>query len=125
MANEEQGNDSYKMLMGALDVFNEALDQYREKPVIKSLISLIDKHAEGRKFGVAVYDSDPDKPFDYFTLRLHNKRLELAARGKYSPDIDWKASMDYLKDVNQNSEDYIRNPLKLDFDWLKDRLKGA
>lgn len=125
MTTEREGRDSYEMLMGALDVFNEAMDKFRDKPVIKSVLSLIDKQAEGRKFGVAVYDSDPDQPFDYFTLRLHNKRLELASRGKDSPDVDWKTSIDYLEDVNQNSQDYISNPLKLDFEWLKHRLKDA
>ncbi len=125
MTTEREGRDSYKMLMGALDVFNDAMDKYRDKPVIKSLMELIDKQAEGKKFGVAVYDSDPDQPFDYFTLRLHNKRLELASRGKDSPDIDWKASIDYLEDVNDNADEYISNPLKLDFDWLKSRLKDA
>ncbi len=125
MTTEREGHDSYKMLMGALDVLNEAMDKYRDKPIIRDIMSLVDEQAAGRKFGVAVYDNDPDKPFDYYTIRLHNKRMELVSRGKDSPDIDWKVSMEYLKDVNEDPDAYISNPLKLDLDWLKHRLSDA
>ncbi|PLW70667.1 hypothetical protein [Pseudohalioglobus lutimaris] len=125
MKNEQDNHDSYALIMGALDVFNAAMDKYREKPVIKNIVSLVDEQAEGRKLGVAVYADDPDSPFDYFTLRLHNKRLEFDSRGKDAPDVDWKVSTDYLESINADPEKYIDNPLKLDFDWLKNRLQDA
>lgn len=125
MTTQREGHDSYKMLNGALDVVNESMDKYRDKPVIKSVMSLVDDQTAGRKFGVAIYGENPEHPFDYYTIRLHNKRLEMVSRGKDHPDIDWKVSIDYLEDINDEPQKYVDNPLKLDFDWLKHRLQDV
>jgi hypothetical protein len=111
--------------MGALGVTNTAMENMRDKPVIKEVLKLVDKHAAGRKFGVAVYGGDADHPYDYYTVRLNQSRIEFVSRGKDEPDVDWKVSADYLRDINENSDDYIKNPLKLDLDWLKSRLQDA
>jgi len=125
MTSKRESHDSYDMFMGALDVLNQSLENFRDKPVLKEILSLIDDQSAGRKFGVAIYAEDPEKPFDYYTIRLHNKRFEIVSRGKDAPDIDWKVSTDYLEDINSNSGDYIKNPLKFDLDWLKHRLSDA
>lgn len=125
MTSKRESHDSYDMFTGALDVLNEAMENLRDKPLLKEILSLVDGQAAGRKFGVAIYADNPDKPFDYYTIRLHNKRFEIASRGKDAPDIDWKVSIDYLKDINSNPQDYISNPLKLDLEWLKTRLSDA
>ena len=125
MSKNSESNDSYDLFMGALDVTNEALDKLREKPLIKDLVKLMDKHAEGRKLGVAVYSDDPSKPHDYFTVRVHNQSLQLDSRGKDAPEIDWKVSTDYLKQINEDPQAFIDNPLKLDLEWLKSRLTDA
>ena len=125
MSTNTGSNDSYDLFMGALEVTNKALDSLRSKPVIKEMVSLMDKHAEGRKFGVAVYGSNPDNPHDYYTVRIQNSSLQLASRGKDEPDIDWKVSTDYLKQINDDPQAFIDNPLKLDLEWLKSRLDDA
>ncbi len=125
MSTAQTKHDSYDSFMNTLDVFNDAMDKLRDKPLIKDLMSLVDKQTAGRQFGIAVYGDNPDKPFDYYTVRLHNQRLELVSRGKDAPDLDWKVSIDYLEDVAENPEKYIDNPAKLDFEWLKHRLQDA
>ncbi|MCB1688508.1 MAG: hypothetical protein KDI33_08485 [Halioglobus sp.] len=125
MASEAKSEDSYKLFMEALEVTNSALEELRDKPVIKNVLELIDEHASGRKFGVAIYADSPDDPFDYYTVRLNQRRIEFVSRGKDEPDIAWKVSTEYLRDVVENSDDYISNPLKLDLDWLKQRLQDA
>tara|TARA_R110002072_G_scaffold136302_3_gene278660 strand:+ start:962 stop:1342 length:381 start_codon:yes stop_codon:yes gene_type:complete len=125
MTTERKSNDSYDLFMGALDVINDALNKLRDKPLIKNIINLMDEQAEGRKFGVAVYDTDVDSPHDYFTIRMHNESLQLASHGKDAPDIDWKVSMEFLRDINENPQKYIDDPWKLDIEWLKDRLQSA
>jgi hypothetical protein len=125
MSSKRESHDSYAMFTGALDVLNDAMKNLREKPVVKDVLSLVDDQTAGRKFGVAIYASDPENPFDYYTIRLHNQRFEMVSRGKDAPDIDWKVSTDYLEDINSNPDDYISNPLKLDLDWIKTRLSDA
>jgi hypothetical protein len=125
MTTDPNTNDSYKLFMGALEVSNRALEEVQDTPVINKLAGLMEKQASGRHFGVAVYAKDASTPHDYFTVRVHNHELQLVSHGKESPDIDWKVSVDYLRDINAQPEAYIRNPLKLDLDWLKHRLGDA
>lgn len=119
---ETQRNDTYGLFMSALDVVNEALQTHRDSAVLGPLLQGGEKLLGGKQFGVAIYRDDPDTPFDYFTLRLTGGRFELLARGKEAPDIAWKVSQDYLRDVADNPQDYIDNPAKLDLDWLRHRV---
>jgi len=121
----DRGHDTYALFMGALDVSNKALDEMRDTPVIKNLLAMMEKQASGHHFGVAVYKDDASTPHDYFTVRVQNETIQLVAHGKETPDIDWKVSVEYLRDLNDKPQDYIENPLKLDFDWLAHRLRDA
>jgi hypothetical protein len=119
---EQESAPTYDLFMGTVDVINEAIEENADKPVVKNVIDIADKLASGKQFGVAVYKEDPDKPFDYFTVRLQDKKVQLAARGKESPDIAWKVSQHYLATVCDNPRRYIDNPARLDLDWLKSRI---
>ncbi|MEA3643383.1 MAG: hypothetical protein VBE63_26130 [Lamprobacter sp.] len=125
MQTNAQTNDAYELFMGALDVSNRALEEVRDRPVVKKMVEMMEKQASGKKFGVAVYNGDASTPHDYFTVRVQNHHLQLASHGKDSPDIDWKVSMAYLRDINENPQAYIDNPLKIDFDWLKHRIQDG
>ena len=113
---------TYDLFMGYLDVVNEALDKHEDTPVIGDLANWITDLSESKKIGAAIYDSDPDSPFDYFTVRIANGKVQLDSRGKNEPDVDWRVSQDFLQEVNENPEKYVDNPLKLDLDWLKSRV---
>lgn len=116
--------DIYTLFMHAVDVTNEALAKHSDKPFYSQVIGGAENILAGRELGVAVYKETTDKPFDYFTLRFDNGKFELAARGKESPDVAWKVSEEYLEKVYSDPERYINNPLLLDIDWLKSRLKS-
>ena len=81
-----------------------------------------EKIGDGKKYGAAIYKSDPQEPFDYFTVRLSDGKVELDSRGKGDPDIDFRVAQDFLVDVNKHPKDYVDNPAKLNIDWLKSRL---
>ncbi|HBO12895.1 MAG TPA: hypothetical protein DD491_08945 [Halieaceae bacterium] len=115
-------NDTYGLFMEALDVVNTAISEHKDGQLMGGLLTAADKTIGGKHLGVAVYRDDPDTPFDYFTLRFTNERLELLARGKDEPEIAWKVSQDYLRDLVDNPRDYIDNPARLDLDWLRDRV---
>jgi hypothetical protein len=114
--------NTYDLFMGYLDTVNEALDAHSDTPVIGQVLSLMKKAGSGKKFGAAIYKSDPQSPFDYFTVRLANGKFELDARGKDDPDIDWRVSQEFLVNVNEEPQKYIDNPALLDLDWIKTRL---
>jgi hypothetical protein len=108
--------------MKTLDVFNEAIAAHESASPYREILAMGDKLFGGKNVGVAVYKDNPDQPFDYFTVRFLNGKLELVARGKQEPEIAWKVSQDYLSKVSENPRDYIDNPVKLDWDWLKSRI---
>lgn len=122
MSQQAENTNTYDLFMGYLDVVNEALDKQRDTPVIGELTKLITNLGQSKKISAAIYKSDPDSPFDYFTVRIADGGVQLDARGKNEPDIDWRVSQDYLVKVSEDPKSYIDNPLKLDIDWLKSRV---
>jgi len=125
MTTDAASNDTYTLFMGALDVSNKALAGVRDTPIVKDLVDIMARGASGRQFGVAVYAEDPSTPHDYYTVRIENHEIRLVSRGKDNPDIDWKVSMEYLREINDDPQAFIDNPLKLDLAWLKHRLRDA
>ena len=117
--------DIYEVFTAALDVTNRSLEKNRDSGFFKGLVAAADKFLDGHKAGVAIYDEDPEKPFDYFTIRYMNQKFEIQSRGKSEHDTEWKVSRDYLESVADNPQEYIDNPAKLDFEWLKHRLPDA
>lgn len=114
--------DIYQLFDAALGVTNKALEENRDSKILGTLISAADKVLESHKAGVEIYDEDPSKPFDYFTIRYLNGKLEIVSRGKSEHDTEWKVSREYLQDVADNPQKYIDNPAKLNLDWLKARI---
>ena len=121
-AQSVESANTYELFMGYLDVINDALEKHTDTPVIGDLADWIADLTESKKFGAAIYDSDPQSPYDYFTVRIADGKVELDSRGKNEPDIGWRVSKDFLMEVNENRQDYIDNPMKLDLEWLKSRV---
>lgn len=117
--------DIYELFTQALTVTNRSLKENRGSGVYGALLSAWNKYLDGHRAGVAIYDENPDKPFDYFTIRYMNGRFELQSRGKSEHDTEWKVSRDYLRSLANNPQTYIDHPSRLDIDWLKDRLPDA
>ena len=82
--------NTYDLFMGYLDVVNDALEEHSDTPVIGKLSKMLTDMAESRKIGAAIYESDPQSPFDYFTVRIADGKVQLDSRGKNEPDIDWR-----------------------------------
>jgi hypothetical protein len=117
--------DIYDLFTEALDVTNRALDANRDSAFYGTLISGMDKYLDGHKAAVAVYDDDPQEPFDYFTVRYLNGKFEILARGKSEHDTEWRVSREYLDSVARNPDEYIEHPARLDIDWLRHLLPDS
>ena len=109
-------SESYALFMSALEVVNESLQENRDNAAICPLLKNGRKALAEKHFGVALYRDNPEVPLDYFMLRLTGGRFELLSHGKESPDIAWKVSNDFLRDVVDNPQDYINDPAKLDLE---------
>lgn len=114
--------DTSKDFSNALNVMNAALAEHRDDIPYKQILAGAEKLLKDRNLGVAIYEDDPSSPFDFFTIRFQEGNLQIVSRGKKEPDLTWKVSRRYLEDVAKNSDEYIKHPAKLDWDWLKSRL---
>jgi len=114
--------DPYVLFNEALQVMNKAIIENSDRFPYGQIMRVSEKAVGDRRIGVAVYNRDVDAPYDFYTLALKNGRLELLSHGKEEPDITWKVSRDYLKEVADNEEKYIGHPERLDLDWLKSRF---
>jgi len=114
--------DTSTLFTKVINVINTALDRHKDSLPYAQILTAAEKALAGRNLGVAVYDRDPGAPFDWFTLRFAEGGFEIVAHGKEDPEIAWKVSRDYLQKVADHPDDYIENPARLDWDWLKSRL---
>ena len=114
--------DTLFLFTQALDVINGALVEHEGSMPYEGLLRASETALGNRLIGVAVYESDPWAPFDYFTIRFRNRRFELVSHGTRETDMVWRVSPGYLEDVAENAQEYIENPVRLDWDWLKGRV---
>jgi hypothetical protein len=114
--------DASALFTKAINVINAALDRHKDSLPYEQNLEAAHRALAGRNLGVAVYEDDPGAPFDWFTLRFSEGGFEIVAHGKRHPELAWKVSRDYLRKLADHPDDYIENPAKLDWDWLKSRL---
>jgi hypothetical protein len=115
-------NDPYILFTDAMKTINDSLEHNRGKGVFGKLIEGFDKFADGHVTGVALYDSDPSQPYDYFTVRYIKGHFEVMERGKGDHKLQWKVSKAYLQSLRDNPKEYIEHPAKMDLDWMKSVL---
>ncbi len=115
-------SDTVTLFTDALNVTNAALAKHKDSLPYKPLLQASEKILGDRRIGVEVYDRDPSSPFEYFTIRFREGAFEFVAHGKREPDVAWKVSRSYLEKITESPEDYVENPAKLDWDWLKSRV---
>ncbi len=114
--------DTNALLTQYLNVVNRAIRSHKDKVPFKQILDVAQKALAGKRFGVAVYKTDPDKPHDYFTLVWRDGGLAIADHGKKDVDLAWRVKEDHLTNVVTKPEPFVDNPARLDLDWLKTRL---
>jgi len=117
------GKDTTTLVTQVLNVINAALEKHGDSLPYKPLLAASEKVLGDQPIGIAVYESDPANPFDWFTVRFRERSFELASHGKADDvDLAWKVSREYLQQVAEDAQTYIDNPARLDWDWLKSRV---
>ena len=100
-----------------LEICNRAIEQNRNKfPYTEIWGARFKKLETEAMLHAVVYD---DRPKAAFMLRLtKDMKIEIVEK-KPVPDEDWPFTYQYLKRVVDNPNDYIDNPAKLEWGWLK------
>ena len=70
---------------------------------------------------IAIIDDTPQLSYH---IDFEDKSLKSKKINPEDAKREWVVNLSYLKKVVENPEDYIKNPTKLDWHWLKNRLGG-
>ncbi len=111
--------DEYEQLFKAyLDICNRALAQHWGEFPYKQIWNAAKQAVGERSVQVAVYDDEPKTQFE---LRLEDDHLEASSEKEANDAPVWRMNLSYLRQVVEHPDDYIHNPARLDWDWLKSR----
>lgn len=114
--------DTGTLFLQFLNICNTALRSHRDRFPYRQILELGDRLIGGRNIGVVIRDTQTGKPAAYFTLRYGDGTFDVVEHGKEHPEAEWELTRDYLEQVVENAEEYMRHPEKLEWDWLKKRL---
>ena len=114
---------SYFRFVQALNILNAALEARRDMPAWRSFLGDCERELAGANLGVAVYDRDPEQPYDFYTIRLNHGVFVIVSRGVNSDEIAWRVSRADLDDIVIRPSEYIDDPSRLDLLWLRRRLR--
>ena len=100
------------------NICNTALANHRESPIYGSLLALINQFASGSTVLVKVVDSESTKD-RVFTTRFIDGEFTPVVEGEGQADAEFKVESNFLETVMKNSEEFVDNPEKLDWSWLR------
>lgn len=107
-----------------INVVNRSMGENKDKMPYKLMFDARNKLLEDDRIGVAVYKTDAKTPHDWFTITLKDGTFQVLDHGKKTPDVTWRVKQDHLQNVVEHSDEFVKNPMKLDLDWLKTRLSS-
>jgi len=109
-----------KIFQQYLEICNRAIEQNRKKFPYTEIWGARFSALEAQKdatLQAIVYD---DRPKVVFTLRLtKDMKIEIVEKKHITADKEWPFTYQYLKRVVDNPREYIENPAKLEWGWLK------
>ncbi len=85
------------------------------------IIPLMNRFFSGQDVSLRVVDDD-GTPLAYVTAGFVEGQFTPVRPGVHSPDARFSLRRDYLEQVVEHADDYIRHPERLDWDWLGAQL---
>lgn len=107
-----------ELFQSYLEVCNQALEANKDRFPYKQMLEASEKLLGAREITVAVYDDQPKAVYD---LALSEKHLS-AKPHESECQKAWRLNRSYLEEVVNHAEDYIKNPAKIDWAWLKSQM---
>ncbi len=97
-------------------VCNRALETHKDEFPYKQLWEMAQVALEKQPVSLAIYDDQLKAVYD---VLLHDNHLNIVAESHAQPSHVWHMNRHYLEQVVNNPDDYINNPAKIDWEWLK------
>ncbi len=107
-----------ELLERYLDVCNQALVENRGRFPFKQILGAAEEFGDEGVVDVHVIDVFPEPRY---LMEFSGGQIVARAYDRRGGDVcecGWKVSVSYLEDVAKNSDVYIRNPAKIDWEWM-------
>lgn len=113
-----EAQDYEKVFQRYLEICNLAIEKNKNKfPYTEIWGARLKQMEEEMKIQAIVYD---DRPKVAYMLRLtRDMKIEIVEKKALPPEDEWPFTYQYLKRVVDNPQEYIENPAKLEWGWLK------
>ena len=110
-----------QLFLRYLEICNKALDCNKDKFPYKQIWQAAQKVLSDKNISLAIYDDHPKATYD---LSIHDNHIDVVGKNvkEEKSDDAWHVNMSYMEKVVSNPDEYIRNPAKIDWDWLRNRL---
>ena len=90
--------------------------------VYRKMVKLGDKALGHQEINAHVYGDDPAAPSHSFVLQFNGRTFDLVEEGKRDDAMDWNVPRAHMEEVVANPKPFLKNPAKLDLNWMKERL---
>jgi len=114
----KDAKDYEQVFQQYLEICNRAIEQNKNKfPYTEIWGSRLKALEEDMKIHAVVFD---DRPKLSYILRLtKDMKIEIVEKKDIPPEDAWPFTYQYLKRVVDNPKEYIENPARLEWGWLK------
>lgn len=102
-----------------LEICNQAMEKHKEVFPYKHIWEAAEAFQGDKGLHLTIFD---DEPKGDYQLRLQDKHIEVVDEQDVPEEqMGWRMNTSYLKHVIEHPDDYINEPSKLDWLWLKYR----
>jgi hypothetical protein len=105
-----------------IHVLNRSLGENRDRFPYREILAASEKLFDDTGVAVGIYKDDPGAPHHWFTVDFAGGSFALREQGKGDADLNWRVRQAHMEEVVDNPEVFVRDPYKLDLDWLKKTL---
>lgn len=111
----------HELFQQFLEVCNQAMDAHKDEFPYKHIWEAAEHLQNSGGMHVTVYD---DEPKGDYQLRIQDKHLEMTNDNAHEDTAGWRINTSYLREVVENPEEYIKEPARLDWHWLKGQMRS-
>ena len=111
-------SEHFDLIERYANVCNQALLQNKERFPFKQILGAARDAERERPVEVVISDAVPP---EVYVFRLKSDGVEVKPHLRCSDCTcvrSWNTNMSYLRNVTQNPYVYIKNPAKLDWEWM-------
>jgi len=119
-----EATDYEQVFQQYLEICNRAIEQNKNKfPYTEIWGTRLKEMKEEMDIHAVIFD---DRPKLVYKLRLTpDMKIEIAEKKEMTVEDAWPFMYQYLKRVVDNPQEYIENPAKLEWGWLKTVFASA